>query len=67
MPEPLEARIVVAPLKGGRHELSVVDPRTGRTSATGLTVAPGDELDEKVRQLKRTLERAGSRVTVKFM
>lgn len=64
MKEPLEARIVIKQRSDGLKALSVVDPRSGRESDTGLTATPGKDLDTKVRSLKLSLERAGNRVTV---
>ena len=58
-PRELEARIVVRPLGDGRREVLCFCPQTNREIATGLKLWPG-EVEEKVRQLKRQLERAGN-------
>jgi hypothetical protein len=66
MSQQTEARILVRAQPGGRSELSILDPATGRESRTGMTVEQA-RLDENIRKLKATLERSGSHVSVKFM
>ncbi len=61
-----EARICLRKLVNGQIEISVYDPHKGRESRTGLCVPP-DGVDDKVRELKVTLERNGCWVTVKEM
>lgn len=63
-----EARIIVRRRPDRKAELSVYDPQKGKETRTGMTVGPGDDLiDAEVLRMKRLLERAGNRVTVKEM
>jgi hypothetical protein len=59
-----EAKIVVRKdYRTGGGEVSVVDPKTGRESRTGLTARDGADQDKIVRQIKETMERGGNRVS----
>lgn len=64
-----ECRIVLRePGADGKREVFLVDPKTGRKSETGLRAGPSqDDVDRVVLDLKKTLERSGSRVSVKVM
>ena len=59
-----EARIIVQGRKDGKQEVFCYDPKTGRTTQTGLAVAPS-EVEATVKNIKQTLEQAGNHVTVK--
>ena len=59
-----EARIIARRQLDGKVRLGVYDPITAKETQTGLVAGPDqDAIDREVYKLKRTLERAGNRVT----
>lgn len=61
-----EARIVLRRDRSGNTELSVYEPERMREHRTGWTEQQ-DKAERSIERLKETLERSGSRVTVKEM
>lgn len=62
-PTQLECRIVLTFRRDQRVDLAMCDPKTGRIERLG-THGPGRcEVDKVVNDLKRSIERAGHRLT----
>jgi hypothetical protein len=58
-----ETRILARDQGGGKTEISVLDPKSGKEIRTGLTGKSAEETDRLVRTFKENLERAGNRVS----
>lgn len=65
MSEPMEVRVVLEPRPGGKRQVVVVDPQTGRRMPRGEVCGPDREsIDRAVYQVRGQLQRAGLRVSV---
>ena len=65
MPQP-EAKILIREKNGSPEvELSFIDARTGRECRVGQKARGQADVDRQVVEMKETIERSGSRVSVR--
>lgn len=65
--EQLECRVVLTRLPDGRVRMAMADPLTGRVEQLGVHGPSQRAIDEAVRGLKASIERAGHKLTVSYL